>query len=324
VLASVARDGTCIRRVQALERTVPHEGDELRSWLAQAGTAPVDGRLRGSYESLLEGADEISYEHEVLLAVQVDERRASASVRTAAHRNSSRDALACTALARETRLLASRLEEADISVLGLLSPAHLDEVMRNSHDPFVRGSRRARQAALGPTATRAEWNHFRCDGAVHRTYWIAQWPRLEVGSGFMLPLLLGPPAVRTVSLVVQPIPPARSRAAVEAAITSDEAEGQVRQERGFRTTTRAEQQRKAARRREAELAAGHEELRFSGFVTVTGRDEEDLERACEAVLQAAQESYLDLQVMYGQQDTGFACGALPLCRGLGRGGLLDP
>jgi hypothetical protein len=159
---------------------------------------------------------------------------------------------------------------------------------------------------------------------VHRTYWVAQWPRLEVGSGFLLPLLLGPSGVRSVSLVAQPVPPARSRAAVEAAITSDEADSQVRQERGFRTTARSERQHAAARRRESELAAGHEELRFTGFVTVTGRDDDELDRACEAVVQAAQQSYLDLQVMYGQQDTGFACGALPLCRGLGRGGLLDP
>src|SRR4051794_6959888 len=37
VLASATRDATCIRRIQALERTVPHEGDELRDWLASAG-----------------------------------------------------------------------------------------------------------------------------------------------------------------------------------------------------------------------------------------------------------------------------------------------
>jgi hypothetical protein len=321
VLSSVARDGTCIRRIQALERTVPHEGDELRAWLAAAGTAPVDGRLRRSYDGLLEGADELSYEHEVLLAIQVDERRAWSSVRGAGRRRASREELACTALAREVRLLAARLQEADISVRGLLSPAQIAHTIRIGHDPF--GPQR-QSPAFAPAATEADWDRLRCDSAVHRTYWIAQWPRLDVGSGFMLPLLLGPPVVRSFSLVAQPIPPARSRASVEAAITSDEAESQVRQERGFRTTARSEQQHIAARRRESELAAGHEELRFAGFITVSARDEEELDRACEAVLQAAQQSYLDVQVMYGQQDSGFTCGALPLCRGLGRGGLLDP
>jgi hypothetical protein len=319
VLASVARDGSCIRRVQALERTVPHDGDELRGWLAEAATGRPDGRLRTSYEALLEVADELAYEHEVLLAVQVDERRAWASMRGAAHRGATPEALACTALAREVRLLAARLAEADINVRGVLSPTQLSATMRTGHDPYGSGGRES-----APAAAEATWDRYQCDRTVHRTYWVAQWPRLEVGAGFMLPLLLGPTAVRSISIVAQPIPPARSRAAVEAAITSDEADEQVRRERGFRTTARTEQQRRSARRRESELAAGHEELRFAGFVTVSGRDRDELDRACEAVLQAAQQSYLDLQLMYGQQDTGFACGALPLCRGLGRGGLLDP
>jgi hypothetical protein len=327
-LASVARDGSCIRRLQALERTVPHEGDELRGWLAAAGTADLGRDLRRSYESLLARADEVSYDHEVLVAIQVDERRAWASGHTHAPRAASRDHLACIALAREIRLMAARLEEAEISVQGLLSPAQLARAIRLGHDPFDRRRRGSIAAPEStpfvPAATDAEWDRFRCDGAVHRTYWVAQWPRLEVGPGFLLPVLLGPSVVRSVSLVAQPIPPARSRAAVEAAITADEADAQVRHERGFRTTARSHRQQDSARRREVELAAGHEELRFAGFITVTGRDDDELARACDSVLQAAQQSYLDLQLMYGQQDNGFACGALPLARGLGRGGLLEP
>jgi hypothetical protein len=327
-LASVARDGACIRRLQTLERTVPHEGDELRGWLDAAAIPDAPPELRHSYGALLAGADDVSYDHEVLLAIQVDERRAWAAGRGASARGADRDVLACTALAREVRLMASRLEEADITVRGLLSPAQLARAIRLGHDPFDRRRRGSiatpETTPLAPAATDAAWDRYRCDGAVHRTYWVAQWPRLEVGPGFLLPLLLGPAVVRSVSLVAQPVSPARSRAAVEAAITSDEADAKVRHERGFRTTARSARQHASARRREAELASGHEELRFAGFVTVSGRDDEELDRACELVVQAAQQSYLDLQLMYGQQDSGFACGALPLCRGLGRGGLLDP
>jgi hypothetical protein len=322
VLASVARDGTCIRRVQALERTVPHEGDELRGWLAAAGKADVSPPLRDSYVGLLDGADAVSFEHEVILAVQVDERRAWAAARRSSPHRADRDTLACSALAREVGLLVTRLDEADISVRGLLSPAQVARTLRLGHDPFER--RPCPGTRFAPAATEVAWDRFRAEGAVHRTYWIAQWPRLDVGPGFMLPLLLGPSVVRSVSVVAQPVPPARSRAAVEAAITSDEANARVRTERGFRTTARSARQHAAARRREAELAAGHEELRFAGFITVSGRDDQELERSCDVVLQAAQQAYLDLQLMYGQQDSGFACGALPLGRGLGRGGLLDP
>jgi hypothetical protein len=328
VLAGIARESACVRRVQALERTAPHEGDELRAWLRDAAATPEDAPISRSYQRLLAGAGEVSYEHDVLLAIQIDERRALATMRGPASRGKSREAIACLALAREVRRAASRLEEADITVAGLLAPAQLARTVRLGHDPFDqrrRGSIATPEATpFAPGAAETGWDRYRCDGAMHRTYWVAQWPRLEVGAGFMLPLLLGPTVVRTMSFVAQPVPPARARAAVEAAITSDDADSQVRAERGFRSTVRSEQQRTAARRREKELAAGHEELRFAGFITVSGRDEDDLERSCEAVLQAAQQSYLDLQLMYGQQDTGFTCGALPLCRGLGRGGLLDP
>ena len=85
-------------------------------------------------------------------------------------------------------------------------------------------------------------------------------------------------AVRSFSVVVEPVPPARARSAVEAAVTSDEADEQLRRERGFRTTARRRKQQAATRRREAELADGHEELRFAGFITVSARDDDELER----------------------------------------------
>ena len=93
---------------------------------------------------------------------------------------------------------------------------------------------------------------------------------------FFTPLLLGMQAVRSVSIVFDSVPPRRSRAAVEAAITSDDADEQVRLERGFRVTARRRRQADAARQREQELADGHEELRFAGFMTVSGRDDDEL------------------------------------------------
>ena len=52
-------------------------------------------------------------------------------------------------------------------------------------------------AASGPTRT---W---------HATYWIAEWPRIDVGPDFLAPLLLGP-LRRSVSVVMEPVSPARA------------------------------------------------------------------------------------------------------------------
>jgi hypothetical protein len=75
-------------------------------------------------------------------------------------------------------------------------------------------------------------------------------------------------------------------------------------------------QQDATVEREEELASGHEEIRFAGYVTVTGRTSVDLDDSCERVEQAAQQAYLELATMWGEQDSGFVNGALPVGRGL--------
>jgi hypothetical protein len=132
----------------------------------------------------------------------------------------------------------------------------------------------------------------------------------------MTPLLFSAHVVHSLSLIVEPIPPARSRRAVEAAITSDEADEELRHRRGFRTTARRRRQHTATMKREEELASGHEEIRFAGFITVAGRTLVELDESCERVEQAAQQAYLELTPLWGEQDAGFVNAALPLGRGL--------
>jgi len=67
--------------------------------------------------------------------------------------------------------------------------------------------------------------------------------------------------------------------------------------------------------REGELADGHGEYRFSGYVTVTAADLSELTSACAEVEQSAQQAHLDLRRLYGQQAEGFTW-TLPLARGL--------
>jgi hypothetical protein len=67
--------------------------------------------------------------------------------------------------------------------------------------------------------------------------------------------------------------------------------------------------------RESELADGHAEFRFSGYVTVSGADRPGLEAACAEIEQAAQQSRIELRRLYGQQREAFTW-TLPLGRGL--------
>ncbi len=331
VLAGLARNDSVVRRISVLERTVPSDGDELQRYLVEArdrSMAPADPALR-SYEALLRSAGDVTQDHELFIALQVDARRAAGHGRRGRRPGAAPVDVACSVLVRELLTFASRFEPSDVVVDGALSPRMLARAIRLAYDPY--GRERANRlavvspetagcdpAAFGPVAADANWDHYRTDTAFHRTYWVAQWPRLAVGPAFLTPLLLNAQVVRSVAVTLEPVPPDRARRTVEAAVTSAEADEQLRTERGFRTTARRIKQQQATLSRERELAEGHQEVRFAGYVTVSGRDLDELEQACDQVEQAAHQAYLDLQPLWGQQDVGFTQGALPIGRGLRR------
>lgn len=317
VLAGSARRGSAIRRVQVLERTAPADGEAIGRYLADARDESLGegSQPARSYQELVEGATRVIQEHEVLLAVQLDARRAWARAARDG-RGGSRDEQAGRAIVGELRAFLSLLQRLEVTVAGLLDPTGLARSLRMAFDPFSRTG--DSEGALGPDALDVRWTCLRADAAWHRTYWISQWPRLPVGPMFLAPLLLGTQTVRTVSVVVEPVAPDRSRRAVEAAVTSDEADELRRESKGFRRTVLRQRQQEATMRREEELAAGHEEIRFAGYVTVSARSREDLLVACEEVEQGAQQAWLELTPCWGEQDVAFVQSALPIGRGLRR------
>jgi hypothetical protein len=233
---------------------------------------------------------------------------------------------ACQVLHRELELLAERLQAAQIGVRGALTPRALCKVLRLSFDPYSRVAL-ARAAAergeeegiparaAGPMAVQERWASYRTDGAVHASYWIAGWPRVEVPAVWLMPLLTQAGVLRTVAVTMEPVPPSRAIREAEAARTADLEEEQLRREHGFLTRARVRNRQEANVRREAELSRGHAELRFAGYLTVSARSEEELELACERTEHGAAQSHLELRRLYGQQAQAF-CNTLPLAGGL--------
>jgi Putative type VII ESX secretion system translocon, EccE len=310
---------TAIRRIQWVERTAPAQGDELARWLHDARDPAIP--LRGapmieSYLELIGTTAKVTQDHEILVAVQVDARRVRDRSTGAAMR----------ALVDETERVAEGLEAAEVRVLGALSPGQLARTLRTACDPYARAELTAVESAdpdrdgltpanAWPLGTREGWDHYQSDGAVHATYWIGGWPRVDVSPMFMDALLGRSSVVRTVAVTFEPVPPERSTREVEAAVTRDRADRELRHRFGQSETARQRQAEEATVRREVELAAGHSEVRLSGFVTVSGRDCDDLRRASAEVLEHAARARLELHRMYGQQADAFTF-TLPLCRGL--------
>ncbi len=311
--------GTAVRRIGWIERTAPAQGDELVRWLhaERDPTIPLRGTpIIDSYLELIDTTARVTQEHEVLVAIQVDgprvRGRGAGGIRTA--------------LIDEAERVAQGLEAAEVTVLGALSAPQLGRALRTAFDPYAGaeltaletadpGRRGLSETGAWPLGAREDWDHYRADGAHHATYWIGSWPRVDVSPMFMDALLGRSSVVRTVAVTFEPIAHERSTREIEAAITRDRADRELRARFGQSLTARQRQAEDATTRRESELAAGHGEVRFAGFVTVSGRTTEELRRACAEVTDHAARARLELHRMYGQQADAFTF-TLPLCRGL--------
>ncbi len=307
-----------VRRLQWLERTEPSRGDELAQWLHTGRDPSLPARgapVLESYLELIGQSTQVTHDHEILIAIQVDTTRLHG-----------RAELWPEQMVEQVAHVARGLEGAEIRVLGALGVGQLARALRSGFDPYAtaeladtgasaRDGRAFGVHGAGPVAAEERWDHYRCDGALHATHWISGWPRVDVSPMFMDALLASSEIVRTVSVTFEPIAADRSAREVEAAITRDRADRELRRRFGQSETARQRQAQEAAARREAELAAGHGEVRFSGFVTVSGRDEGELRRACAEIHRHASRARLELRRMYGQQAEAFSF-TLPLARGL--------
>lgn len=314
ILAALAREGGPVRRVQWLERTVPGDAEALSRHVQRDGSLPAEHPAQVSYLELIAEAGPLGQDHECFLALTVHPPRHA------------RGAGGVTILLRELRLLEGQLRTAEIDVHAALGERELGALIRTAFDPWSRVeiSRRAglhpdlpgpdpRRA--WPSATVESWATWQTDETCHATFWIAEWPRMDVGADFLAPLLLQSTAQRSLSLTMAPMPPSAGVREAESARTAQAADEQLRQRAGFLTTARRRREAEGVARREAELSDGHAAYRYSGYVTVTARSAEELDAACGEVIQAAHQCRVELRRLYGAQDVAFLC-TLPFGRGL--------
>ena len=312
VLAALAREGGPVRRVQWLERTIPGDAGALARHAYAAAALPVGHPAFDTYLKLVTEAGPLGQDHECFVALTVrPPRRGSRGV---------------DVLLRELRLLEGQLRSADVDVDHVLAPRELGALIRTAFDPWSRAEVAARAVAdpavTGPLPARAwpsasveSWAAWRTDATWHATFWVAEWPRTDVGPDFFAPLLLHQPAQRTLSVVMAPLPPSVGVREAEAARTAQAADEHLRARAGFLTTARRRREAEGVLRREEDLSDGHAAYRYSGYITVTARTAEELDAACGEVLQSAHQCRIELRRVYGDQVAAFLW-ALPFGRGL--------
>ena len=297
VLASLAREGSPVHRVQWVASSYPDEGRGVRAYLTDRADPGAASVCVASYASLLDDMDTYACTHDVVLALSV---RVTKSVETG-----------CAALAREVGSLVRLLGDADVEVESILNADYLARLLLRSYEP---SGAAAPVADPWPMAMEERWASVRVDGMVHATFWVAEWPRIEVRSDFLAPVVLTS-ARAAFSVVMEPLGPERATRKVEASRTADLADSELRRRGGFVSTARHARESEVLARREAELAEGHASFRYSGFVTVSAATDDELAAACDTVQHAAGQSRLALRRLYGDQASAYTC-TLPLCRGL--------
>ncbi len=321
-LAGVAQEGSPVTRIAWVERTLPGDADALAAHLEDHATLGPSHRAHASYAQLVADAGPATQLHECFVVVSVGGKRARQAIAKAG----GGDRGGAEVVLREVSALADRLRQADIDVDEVLEPRRLAAVLRGAFDPRLvrplaaRARRHPARAGAGgpsawPLATNVAWDHYQADSGLHATYWMAELPRHDVHAAFLYPLLLRTSAMRAVAVVAEPIAPSVAAREVEAARASHVADEELRAKAGYLPSARRRRTHDDLAAREAELAAGHAEYRFSGYVTVSATDAEALEAGAGEVEHLGFDAGVELRRLYGEQDAAFTY-TLPLARGL--------
>lgn len=323
-LGPCARDGSPVAAITWQAWVHPSGPEAHREFLEEVGLhRGSEHPVAVDYLALVEEQGPVAVAHEVLLTVTVEVRRVR-------RRRGTSDSLtaALDALAEEMRTVAARLEAVGLTVEGPLDEADLSGAMRIRSDPLradqLATLRRSLAAAAGrvpvewtPMVVEPAWTCCRVDSVYHRSYRVAGWPQLPVPTDWLGGLVGDGRAVRTVTVVMEPVPIALAARAADREVMAREADADMRQERGFRVPARERKLLAEVEARERELSEGHPEFRFVALVDVVAGDLDGLDDACAEVEQAAAQSLLDLRPLDSRHDLGWVA-SLPLGRALRR------
>nr|WP_240773914.1 SCO6880 family protein [Plantibacter sp. M259] len=206
------------------------------------------------------------------------------------------------------------LEAIGVELRNWLDIEAIDEMLALAMNPtsFAAESRNDGPNRLAPVMGIEErWDHVQIDGSVHRTFWIAEWPRSEISVGFLDKLLYSGDATRVLTLSVRPVPTHKALSQVGRAKVDLEVARGLRQRRGMITTREQDREYEDLSEREDDIVDGFTDMEFRGFVTVSAADVDGLTRASASILQSAQPARVTLAAMYFQQAAAFMSTALP-------------
>jgi hypothetical protein len=333
LLAGLCTEGGPLVRVQAVQRIVPENGAALRSWHEAHAVAGTPGLAREVSAELLAASALVTTRREAYLAFTMDSRRARTQVRAAGGGETG----AAAVLVRQLQSMAQAIGAADLEIEDWLGTRELAEVLRTAFDPdsqFPLAARRAAAmqaaaagipcdgiepgispGAAGPVYAEARPGSYVHDGAASATYWVQEWPREQAWCTALGPVLADGSHRRSFGMIYEPLSPRTAERAVMRERTARHVAVRMRQRTGQIIPEHERAASARALNQDAERAAGHGLVRFTGYLTVTVTDPDQLADACAALEADAAQARIEIRRMWFAQDAGFAM-TLPLGMGL--------
>jgi hypothetical protein len=311
VLKALAADGPGLRRLQWVERATPQPSTVQSDWSA-AAMAGVPGEELADYQTLLTSIGTAAIHHDVYLGAQV-ETEAGPRLGAAGSDTVSEVTTELAQLCEHLRSIGLRPKA--LSIRGIAS------VMRQWADPTTAerlalwGEESIPPSQAGPASRLVGYDTLRTDGYVHRVGQVAAWPRIDVGTEWMYPLLATalPGSVRTVSMHFEAVSTEQALQEVRDARTTGGMAQRKRDEKGIITTDTEERRVDEARSRERELTGGFRQHKIAGLVMVSSPDPETAASCLDQAQRKAVECHLDLRETHARGHEAWAA-TLPLCR----------
>jgi len=282
-----------------------------------------------NYEQVMDDSERFAVAHRNYLTFTLDLLALSAQVKALGGGKTGAQTLAFM----ETRTLADALTAASIKVRAWLSPRQIAALARVAFDPESAAHIQNRDdehagvdpAAIGPMyleEPRGSNHLVRTDSGVHTTLWIHEWPRSDAYVGFVSPIVFARhPHTREAvthifSVVLTPVPLKRALKRVRDDKKVWRGNERMRARRGADGSAADKADWDALEKEEEELVAGNGEFRYGAYLTVSARDEEQLEQAVAGMRNALVQAEMEAQVLYCQQAEALLVNALPLGLGM--------
>jgi hypothetical protein len=311
-LAALAQTGTCAA-VQVLEAAVPDPATGQTEWYAQHGRHDR-GWADTQYRELLDQVRLGAGTHRTTISLSLDMRTAARAINAAGRGVTG----AAEVLRGDMSNLADLLRQSGLRVGAWLGEAELATAVRAAYDPRVvldpRSDPGANLTHAGPLAVSEHWDCLRHDAAWTCVLWISEWPRLDVPADFLHPLVFAPGVRRTFSLIARPLAGDVALRRLRKEKTEAVADMAQKHRVGQIADLSDAQEYEDLVSRERSIIAGHTDIEFSGFVTVTAPTRDGLDAARSVITRAAAQAACEVRPLHGRQAQGFVVAALPLAR----------